>query len=107
MVTDVRGRINGADIIFLKQDGKWTAQVPSVPDGEYVSEIFATDEAGNVSFLCRMLFEIQGHSVKVVMLDKGYISEQITVEYQSKILQNGYFADLKREGFKIERTVHC
>lgn len=51
MVTALFGKCNGADIIFTpKGEGRWSAAVPATEDKTYIIEVWAEDEAGNVSY---------------------------------------------------------
>ncbi len=60
-IARVFGRIDGKEVTLTQsQDGIWTVQVPADQDGEYAVEIMAEDEAGNQSFLARMLYTIRG-----------------------------------------------
>lgn len=85
MVRRVFGKANGAKIIFEHQEGDWwCVTVPSNLQGEYIVDVYAEDEAGNVAYKCKMLFAICGH------------------ELQAYVLKTGYRAEMKEGGYSIE-----
>ena len=50
MVTRVFGKTGQYDLEFTKtSEGLWTAAVPFVESCEYVIDLYAEDDAGNVS----------------------------------------------------------
>lgn len=52
MVQRVFGRANDFEVIFEHQEGDWwTITVPANLEGEYIVDIYAEDEAGNVSHI--------------------------------------------------------
>lgn len=66
MVTKVWGRVDGKDVIFSYAQGDvWQVPVPLDLDGEYVVEILAEDEAGNQSYLARLLYTVAAGTVCV------------------------------------------
>ena len=76
MVTRVYGLANGAEVIFSRtEDDTWQVQVPWTEDGKYTAEIFAEDEAGNQSHLCRLMCIISGHELQAVVSEDGYQAE--------------------------------
>lgn len=59
MVVRVYGKVDGHDLIFSKcSNGTWDVQVPYDEDGEYVAEIVAEDEAGNIAYIATLLYAI-------------------------------------------------
>ena len=83
MVTRVYGLANGAEVIFSHiKENVWEVRVPWTEDGKYVAEIFAEDEAGNQSHLCKMMFIISGHELRAI------VSEE---EYQAEINEEGVY----------------
>ena len=51
MVTRVFGKAGQYDLEFTKtSEGLWTAAVPFVESCEYVVDLYAEDEAGNISY---------------------------------------------------------
>lgn len=73
MVQRVFGRANEFEVIFEHQEGDWwTITVPQNLEGEYIVDIYAEDEAGNVAHICKVLFAICGHELQVHILDERY-----------------------------------
>lgn len=57
------GKIEGQQVAFelIRQEGRasvFTAEVPANLDGEYVVELTAEDDAGNIAFICKYLVTI-------------------------------------------------
>ena len=76
MVTRVVGEVNGSSIIFTKSCGEsWVAKVPLSEDGEYVTSLYAYDDAGNSSYLAKVLFAVTGHELTITLLETGFIGE--------------------------------
>lgn len=58
MVKRVFGRVDGAEVILKQEGERWTVPVPIDADGEYIVEIMAEDDAGNISYITKMLFVV-------------------------------------------------
>lgn len=59
MVTRVYGSSNGVEIVFTPLgDDRWNCAVPSVPSGEYIIELYAEDDAGNIGYTATILFVV-------------------------------------------------
>lgn len=87
-VTRVFGRVDGTEVVLQYIDGeRWTVPVPFDADGEYVVEIIAEDDAGNQSFVARMLYTVDACNICVHMLPlPEYIFErQASGFYVSRI----------------------
>lgn len=86
-VARVFGTVDGAEVIMQYAQGDvWQVPVPLDKDGEYVVEVIAEDEAGNQSYLAKMLFIVNTsllcvHVVKIpfyaILLDSKYSGEVI------------------------------
>lgn len=76
MIVRVYGRANGAEIIFTRKEGDlWQTEVPANLEGEYIVDLWAENDAGRTSYVCRALFAISGHKLKVTVLERGYTGE--------------------------------
>ena len=65
MIVRVYGRANGAEIIFTRKEGDlWQTEVPANLEGEYIVDLWAENDAGRTSYVCRALFAISGHKLK-------------------------------------------
>lgn len=59
MVTRVWGHVEGVEVIFTHLEGDvWTCNVPKELDGEYVIDVYAEDEYGNIGYAATILFTI-------------------------------------------------
>jgi len=75
-IAKLEGLVNGSLIIFMKgSGGKWAAAVPSNIRGEYVVELSAYDEAGNMAYSTKYLFAVDLSSLKVVLKPLNYAAE--------------------------------
>lgn len=64
MVVRVYGSANGVDITFIPiGDDRWECAVPRVPSGEYVIDLYAEDEAGNIGYAATMLFIVNAKHI--------------------------------------------
>lgn len=65
-VSRVFGRVDGVEVILNKVEGdRWGVPVPFDSDGEYVVEIVAEDEAGNQTYLAKMLYTVDAGNICV------------------------------------------
>ena len=102
MVTRVYGLANGTKVIFSHGQGnQWEITVPWTEDGKYTAEIFAEDEAGNLSHLCTMLFVISGHELQAcIVLEEKQASVKDDKKYQVEISKNYFSAELKEKDYQ-------
>ena len=64
MVVRVYGSANGVDIVFTPiGDDRWECAVPKFPSGEYVVDLYAEDEAGNVGYAATVLFVVNAKHI--------------------------------------------
>lgn len=85
-VSRVFGRIDGVEIVLQRiEGGRWSIPVPFDEDGEYVVEIIAEDEAGNQSYMAKMLYTVDAGNICIHALPlPKYIFELLQVQYQMK-----------------------
>ncbi len=58
-VERVIGKTDSFEVIFDRlNDNNWTVNVPSNIIGEYVMDLYAYDEAGNLGFLATAMFTV-------------------------------------------------
>lgn len=63
-VARVFGRVDGVEVVLNKEEGdRWSVPVPLDLDGEYVIEIVAEDEAGNQTYLAKMLYTVDAGNI--------------------------------------------
>ena len=97
MVTRVYGRANGAEIIFTRKEGDlWQAEVPANLEGEYIVDLWAENDAGRTSYVCKALFAISGHKLKVTVLERGYTGE---------VSLGSLLGGLEKGGFTVEHQL--
>lgn len=113
-VMRVYGRVDGTEVVLQHMAGdRWGVPVPLDQDGEYVVEVIAEDEAGNQSYLAKMLFIVNAallcvHVVKIpfyaTLLDSKYNTAVITnmghvatlepYAFRATLLRPGYYTEL-------------
>lgn len=102
MVTRAYGTANGATIIFSNVGGdKWEATVPFNEDGEWVVEIWAENEAGNVGYMCTVLFAITGHQLQGYVVPRGYTVEAGMRDYTGFPTISQFLCSLTGKQFAI------
>lgn len=124
MVIRAYGTANGQDVILTRIKGdRWEAVVPFDADGEYVVEFFAEDEAGNVGYLCSILFAVSHHEMKAYLVPRGYAAGGKVREYEafptldqmaaaiigrkyvSANIERGFAVKARKGGYKVEHVV--
>ncbi|MCQ5384278.1 Ig-like domain repeat protein [Hungatella hathewayi] len=83
-VARVFGRVDGAEVILQQAGGdRWNVPVPLDIDGEYVVEIMAEDEAGNQTYLSKMLYTVDAGNICIHALPlPKYIFDLLQMSYQ-------------------------
>lgn len=103
MVVKLIGKVDNVDIIFTKAMGDdWEAVVPYDLDGEYIVELTAIDEAGNMSYVTKYLFIVNTSQLCVKLLPLSYAAKQIEKDYRTDLFCEGYMAQLIEENVKGE-----
>ena len=79
MIKRVFGKVDGIEVNYDHDEGDWwKVHVPLDRDGEYVIEIIAEDEAGNQSFLTRLLYTVKNENICVKKLSlSGYLFDRV------------------------------
>lgn len=81
MVTRVYGTVEGVEVIFTPSSKDiWECIIPKTLNGEYVVELYAEDEAGNVGYFATVLFAVNAMHIITKFKVLGYASE-IKVEH--------------------------
>jgi hypothetical protein len=76
MVRRVYGKVDGIEVALKYTQGdRWSVQVPLDSDGEYIIEVLAEDEAGNVSYMAKMLFVVNGSMIRQYLIPLPYFAE--------------------------------
>lgn len=103
MVTRVYGFINDVNVVldFIHTHGDvWQiSNIPKNMRGQYYLEIYAEDDAGNVSFITKAVFEVDPFSLEVNLniLDKDFTSK--IKDFDNKSKTNDYNAVIKVNDF--------
>lgn len=93
------GKIEGQPVTFtlISQEGRtarFRAEVPSTLDGEYVVELTATDDAGNVAFVCKYIVTIDMSRLCVHLVPlQDYWLEPIQPEYDLVPVTDDYWLE--------------
>ena len=85
MVTRVFGRAGQYDLEFIKtSEGLWTAAVPFVESCEYVIDLYAEDEAGNISYYATDLLTFDASKLQVQAVPLQYVPTFIGQAYREE-----------------------
>lgn len=115
MVKRVFGRANGTEISFERKGGdRWEAIVPSNLEGEYIVELYAENDAGNITYFCKSLFVVSGHELHAYVVPQGFSVDAgmadyrgfpTILEYLGKMTRHYYLSDAKKAEYTtvIER----
>ena len=91
-VAKVFGRVDGAEVVLEKKGDVWSVPVPLDLDGEYVVEIMAEDDAGNLSYITKMLYTVDAGTICVHKLPaQKYIFQLQSMKHFECALQPGRF----------------
>lgn len=111
------GKIEGQPVTFtlIRQEGRtsvFSAEVPANLDGEYVVELTAEDDAGNVAFICKYLVTIDLTNLCVHLMplpdyvlinqDLGYELEDVSGTYSMLDVSAGYDLQNVSPGYWLE-----
>ena len=91
-VARVFGRVDGTEVEMERTQGDvWSVPVPLDMDGEYVVEVIAEDEAGNQSFLAKMLYTVDAGNICIHALPlPKYLFELLREKYQIELQLSEY-----------------
>ena len=94
-VARVFGRVDGVEVVLNKEDGdRWSVPVPFDADGEYVVEIVAEDEAGNQSYMSKMLFVVNTALLCVHVVPLLHYASLMGSSVSTKVVASNYAAEL-------------
>lgn len=94
-VARVFGCVDGSEVVMESAQGDiWSVPVPLDQDGEYVVEIIAEDDAGNQSYMAKMLFCVDSSGLCVQVLPIPYFAELLDNVYCANVLPALYSAEL-------------
>lgn len=123
MITRAYGSVNGNNVILSLDGDRWKVAVPFEEDGEYVTELYAEDEAGNIGYMCTILFVVSHHEMKAYIVPRGYVAGRAYKEYEAYpilgkmtaklkarrfgagMLQRGFAARIQKGGYTVEHII--
>lgn len=74
--------------------GTWQVPIPRDEDGEYAVEIIAEDEAGNRSYLAKLLFVVDTARLCVHVVPEPYYGALMPPAYGGRTLPEPYYVEL-------------
>lgn len=87
MIKKVYGNCNGVPVYFEKIDNKWSACiVPESDSSKYIIEVFAEDEAGNISYVAKYLYIWDGSQFSATFDIYEWQSDIIVSKYSTEIV---------------------
>lgn len=85
MVTRVYGRAGQYNLEFAQTSGGlWTATVPFVESCEYVIDLYAEDEAGNVSYYATYLLTFDASKMQIYLQPMQYNCVLLSQTHEGK-----------------------
>lgn len=91
----VYGTVDGIEVILQRAEGdRWSVPVPLDQDGEYAVEIIAEDEAGNRSYLARMIFLVDSGNLCVHLVPELYYAELLEPVYSASVVPPLYWEEI-------------
>ena len=101
MVKRVFGRVDGCEVELNRSEGDWwNVPVPFDPDGEYVVEILAEDEAGNQAYIAKMLFVVNTALLCAHVEPVPYYGQLLETEWEAELVAPQIYTELLVEGGK-------
>lgn len=95
MVKRVFGRVDGRDVeLDMDTGNRWSVPVPFDTDGEYVIEIIAEDEAGNRSYMAKMLYVVNTALLCAHLIRLPYYGELLLGSFQAGSVVQRRFAGI-------------
>ena len=86
MVARVWGTADGKEILFERTGGGlFQAVIPLNEKGECAVEIYAQDDAGNVSYAATMLFTASGHEMRCYLVPRGFTGNVEDIGYNAQV----------------------
>lgn len=102
-VKRVFGRVDGVEVVLQWAEGnRWSVPVPLDQDGEYVVEIIAEDEAGNQSYMAKMLFVVNTALLCVHVIPVPYFASLIDSKHCVRALNPQYVVAQIAQVYSLE-----
>ncbi len=82
MVVKLIGSINGNYVSFQKSEGDvWEATIPKNLNGQYVVELYAYDEAGNIGYATKYIMTVDLKSLCIKLVPLQYYTNVRLSDY--------------------------
>jgi len=95
MVKRVVGTVDGTEVILSRTSGnRWEVPVPLNEDGEYVVEIMAEDDAGNWTYLAKMLFAVNRALLCTHVLMFPFYAKMLQGSFEVTLFPDTFFAEI-------------
>ena len=95
MVVKLEGTLNGSPIVFERKQGDWwESTVPAVPNGTYVVELTATDDAGNRAYATKYLLTFDAGRMCAHLEPFPWKAELLCADYMAELYVSNYYAEL-------------
>lgn len=91
MVTRVYGRAGQFDIEFVKSsEGLWTTTIPLSDSYELVVDLYAEDDAGNVSYYATYIVLFDSKNLSIKLIPSPYRVILLDQEYGARLMSDIY-----------------
>lgn len=103
MVVRVWGTADGKEILFERASGGlFQTVIPLNEKGECAVEIYAQDDAGNVSYAATMLFTASGHEMRCYLVPRGFSGNAEDIGYAAQVDPYAVFAGILQGSHAVE-----
>lgn len=94
MITAVWGRADSFDVVFSPSErGDWRVSVPpDLSDGQYVTEIWAENDAGEQAYWTGILYMVNSMLVCLELKEDPYLARLLPDRWESELMDQGYEA---------------
>lgn len=100
-VTKVCGLVDGVEVIMSPDEGDWwSVPVPLHPDGQYVVEIIAENDAGCRAYMAKILFCVDSSGLSVKMQPLPYGSLVVKEPYGMKVLDKAFSGMVRAHAYR-------
>lgn len=93
-VERVFGRVDGTEVVLEGKGDVWSVPVPFDRDGEYVVEIIAEDDAGNQTYMAKMLFVVNTSLLCAHVVPLPYYAAVQEERFHAEVQRGRYTAEL-------------
>lgn len=103
MVVRVWGTADGKEILFERASGGlFQTVIPLNEKGECAVEVYAQDDAGNVSYAATMLFMASGHEMRCYLVPRGFAGKVENLGYDAEVDLSAVLAGILQGSHAVE-----